>query len=64
MFIFYQTAAAPDTISESSCVILLCLTLLKSSVSLSTIYPAFLDAFSIAFILELCSEAKLFKRAL
>ena len=59
-----QTALAPPIISQSSCVILACLALLKSSVNFSRISPAFLLAFSIALILELVSLAVLFKRAL
>jgi hypothetical protein len=58
---FNHTADAPEMISHNSIVILACLALLYSKVNFSTIYPAFLEAFSIAFILALCSEAMLFK---
>lgn len=58
-----QTAAAPDMISHNSTVILACLTLLYSRVNLSNIYPAFLEAFSMAFILDEVSLAKLFNIA-
>ena len=44
-------------ISTSSIVILACLALLYFRVNLDKISPAFLDAFSIAFILALCSQA-------
>ena len=62
--IMNQTAAAPEIISQSYIVILACLALLYSRVSLVTISPAFLLAFSIAFIRELCSDAMLFSMAL
>lgn len=58
-----QRAEAPEIISTSSIVILACLAVLYCNLSLSTISPAFLEAFSIAAILALCSEAKLFKNA-
>jgi hypothetical protein len=54
MIIISHTAAAPEIISHNSMVILACLALLYSKVSLVKIYPAFLEAFSIAFILALC----------
>ena len=57
--VFIHKAEAPEIISHNSIVILACLALLYSKVKASTIYPAFLEAFSIAFILELCSEAVL-----
>lgn len=60
----YHTAAAPEIISHSSMVILACLALLYSRVRASRISPAFLEAFSIAFIRALCSEAMLFRMAL
>ena len=50
-------------ISQSSVVILACLALLYCRVSFSKISLAFLEAFSIAFILADCSEAALFKKA-
>lgn len=58
-----QSAEAPDIISTNSIVILACLAVLYYSLSLSTISPAFLEAFSIAAILALYSDAKLFKKA-
>lgn len=58
-----QTAAAPEMISQSSIVILACLALLYSRVRFSKISPAFLEAFSIAFIRELCSDAMLLSNA-
>lgn len=61
---FFHKAEAPEIISISSMVILACLALLQTKVSLSNISPAFLEAFSMAAILELCSEALLFKKAL
>ena len=60
---YNQTADAPEMISQSSIVILACLALLYSNVKAVKIYPAFLEAFSMAFILELCSEAMLFSMA-
>ncbi len=59
-----HTAAAPEMISHSSMVILACLALLYSKVKFVKISPAFFEAFSIAFILALCSEAMLFNIAL
>jgi len=59
----YHKALAPDMISQSSMVILACLTLLYSRLSFPMISFAFLDAFSIAFILADYSEATLFKNA-
>ena len=59
-----QTAEAPEIISHNSMVILACRALLYSKVNFSRISPAFLEAFSMAFILELCSLAVLFKKAL
>ena len=56
---YNQTADAPEMISQSSIVILACLALLYSKVKAVKISPAFLEAFSMAFILELCSEAML-----
>jgi hypothetical protein len=53
----YYNAEAPDIISTNSIVILACLALLYFKVNFYTISPAFLDAFSIAFILALCSQA-------
>ena len=58
-----QRADAPEIISHSSMVILACLALLYCKFSFSMISLAFLDAFSIAFILALCSEAALFRKA-
>jgi len=55
---------APDIISSNSVVILAYLALLYYKVSFSSISPAFLDAFSIAFILEDYSLAKACKNAL
>lgn len=63
VLMFDQTAAAPDIISHNSKVILAYLTLLYSYVRRSSISPAFLDAFSMAFILDDVSLAKLFKNA-
>ena len=63
MIICVQTAEAPEIISHSSMVILACLILLYSKVRLVKIYPAFFEAFSIAFILALCSEAMLLSMA-
>jgi hypothetical protein len=59
-----HTAAAPEMISHNYIVIFACLALLYSNVSFYNISPAFFDAFSIAFILELCSEAMLLSIAL
>jgi len=56
-------AEAPEIISTSSIVILACLALLYCKFSLSMISLAFFEAFSIAFILALYSEAALFKKA-
>jgi hypothetical protein len=56
IFIDYK-ADAPEMISTSSIVILACLALLYFSVNFYKISPAFLEAFSIAFILALCSQA-------
>lgn len=58
-----QTAAAPEMISQSSMVILACLALLYSRVRASRISPAFLEAFSMAFMRELCSLAILLRKA-
>lgn len=63
MIIYVQTAEAPEIISHSSMVILACLILLYSKVRLVKISPAFFEAFSIAFILALCSEAMLLSMA-
>ena len=60
---YNQTADAPEMISQSSIVILACLALLYSKVKAVKISPAFLEAFSMAFILELCSEAMLLSMA-
>jgi len=59
----FHKAEAPEIISHSSAVILACLNELNCKVSFSEISLAFLDAFSIAFILALISEAALFKKA-
>jgi len=56
-------AEAPEIISTSSIVILACLALLYCKYSLSMISLAFFEAFSIAFILALYSEAALFNNA-
>jgi len=64
MIIIFHTAAAPEIISHNYMVILACLALLYSKVSLVKIYPAFFEAFSIAFILALCSDAVLLSIAL
>ena len=58
-----QSALAPEMISTSSMVILACLALLYCRVRASKISLAFLEAFSIAFILADCSEAALFRKA-
>ena len=63
MIIWVHTAAAPEIISHNSMVILACLALLYSKVSLVKISPAFFEAFSMAFIRELCSEAMLLSMA-
>lgn len=56
--------SAPEITSINSVVILACLALLYYKVNLSNISPAFLEAFSIAFILEDYSEALLCKNEL
>lgn len=60
----FQIALAPEIISQSSIVILACRALFFYNSSFEIIYFAFFDAFSIAFILALCSLATLFSRAL
>ena len=63
LLLIVYNADAPDIISQSSIVILAYLALLYCKLSLSIISLAFFDAFSIAFILALISEAALFRKA-
>ena len=63
MTLTFHKAEAPEIISQSSYVIFACLNELNCRVSFSEISFAFFDAFSIAFILALISEAALFKNA-
>ena len=58
-----QRAEAPEIISTNSMVILACLALLYCKFNFSTISFAFLEAFSMAFILALYSLAALLRKA-
>jgi hypothetical protein len=58
-----QRAEAPEIISTSSIVILACLALLYFKVRPDNISFAFLEAFSIAFILADYSDAALLRNA-